>query len=331
MESGDVKSSRLLALYAELSAGAVLKKTDMVRRFHITERSVLRDMEALRGFVAERGQDIVYDRRLKGYRLTDSVPRGLSNSEILAVCKILLESRSMVREEMVPILDKLVDCCVPAESKRAVQELLANEKFLYVEPHHGRNILPGLWDLGQAIQKHKVLEIEYRKLKGQELVKRTVEPAGLMFSEYYFYLVAFIRDIDRQEAFENPDDLFPTIYRVDRIQSFRETGESFSPPYAGRFQEGEFRKRVQFMYGGTLQTVKFIYTGPSIEAILDRLPTAEVLEEKDGVYTVRAEVFGKGVEMWLRSQGDYIKLLQNDLKGRSLCSSVTNAASVVCK
>jgi len=52
--------------------------------------------------------------------------------------------------------------------------------------------------------------------------------------------------------------------------------------------------------------VKFVYKGPSIEAVLDRLPTAEILEEKEGSYTVQAEVFGKGVEMWLRSQGDSI-------------------------
>ena len=266
-------------------------------------------MEALRCFFAEEmlTQDIVYDTRLKGYRLTNATLLGLSNSEILAVCKILLESRSMIKEEMVPILDKLIDCCVPADSKRAVQELLANEKFLYVEPHHGRTILPGLWDLGQAIQKQKVLEIEYQKLKGKEVVCRTIEPVGLMFSEYYFYIVAFIRNIDRQEAFENPDDLFPTIYRVDRILSFHETGERFTPSYAQRFQEGEFRKRVQFMYGGKLQTVQFVYSGPSIEAVLDRLPTAEIAEEVDGAYKVRAEIFGKGIDMWLRSQGEFIR------------------------
>ena len=83
--------------------------------------------------------------------------------------------------------------------------------------------------------------------------------------------------------------------------------EHFHVPYAGRFEEGEFRKRVQFMYGGKLERIKFRYTGPSLEAVLDRLPTAKVIrEDKDG-WTISAEVFGKGVEMWLRSQGDYIK------------------------
>lgn len=310
----DIKSSRLLSIYSDLVNGKVLTKAELAQRFHVTERSIQRDVESLRLFLAEQmaAQDIIYDRKRKGYRLTNTVQTGLTNSEILAVCKILLESRSMVKEEMYPILDKLVDACVPEGNRRVVQELLLNEKYLYTEPHHGRMILPGLWDLGEAVQKHKVLEIEYQKLKGQETVTRVLEPVGLMFSEYYFYLVGFIRNIDRKQAFENPEDLFPTIYRVDRIVRFRETGEHFHPPYSGRFQEGEFRKRVQFMYGGKLEIIRFRYTGPSIEAVLDRLPTAVILEEDEDGWLVEAEVFGKGIEMWLRSQGEYIKRVDSN-------------------
>ena len=121
--------------------------------------------------------------------------------------------------------------------------------------------------------------------------------------------MAFIRDIDRAAEFENPDDLFPTIYRVDRIQKFQITDEHFQVPYRDRFQEGEFRKRVQFMYGGKLQKIRFKYTGPSIEAVLDRLPTAEIEEQTENGWIVSAEVFGKGVDMWMRSQGEYIKMM----------------------
>ena len=74
----------------------------------------------------------------------------------------------MRRDEMLPILDKLISCCVPKQSKRAVAELLANEKHHYIEPHHGQHILPGLWEIGQAVQDHRVLEIEYERMKGAE-------------------------------------------------------------------------------------------------------------------------------------------------------------------
>ena len=64
---------------------------------------------------------------------------------------------------------------------------------------------------------------------------------------------------------------------------------------------------MQFMYGGRLQRLRFEYTGPSVEAVLDRLPTARILREEDGKYLIQAEVFGEGVEMWLRSQGEMVR------------------------
>ena len=63
------------------------------------------------------------------------------------------------------------------------------------------------------------------------------------------------------------------------------------------------------MYGGKLQKVKFRYSGLDIDAVLDRLPIAKILDEEDGVYTVSAEVFGKGIDMWLRSQGDNVQII----------------------
>ena len=308
MDATAVKSERLLQIYSKLVSGEILKKKELAQHFHVTERSIQRDIEALRCFFAEEGllQDVVYDKKARGYRMENPALRTLENSEILAVCKILLESRSMRRDEMFPILDKLTACCVPERNRKAVQELLANEKYHYIEPRHGQPVLNGMWELGQAIQNHQIIEIEYERLKEPRLVKRKVKPVGIMFSEYYFYLTAFLED---KESFENPDDLFPTIYRIDRIRSFRVTEEHFAVPYKDRFQEGEFRKRVQFMYGGKLEHIKFKYTGPSIEAVLDRLPTAEIVEQDEDGWLVTAEVFGKGIDMWLRSQGENIQTI----------------------
>lgn len=301
-------AERILGIYTKLLDGNVIIKADEAAHYGVTERSIQRDIDSLRAFLADQhtDQDVIYDRKQGGYRLINHQPSALSNSEILAVCKILLESRSMPRTEMLPILDKLLACCVSEESKQSVKELIANEKYYYIEPHHGQRILPGLWELGQAIRKHQLIEITYERMKDPKLERRRVKPVGIMFSEYYFYLTAFGDD---KSSFTNPDALSPTIYRLDRIRHFTVTGETFSVPYKNRFQEGEFRKRIQFMYGGQLQTVRFTYEGPSIEAVLDRLPTAKITGEHDGVYEVRAEVFGTGIEMWLRSQGQSVTVL----------------------
>lgn len=312
-QASEAKSARMLDIYARFMSGQILNKNDLAAEYGVTLRSIQRDMESLRCFLTEKGlsQEVIYDRRLGGYRVVNNLPSGLTNSEILAVCKILLESRSMRREEMLPILDKLVDCAVPAEHQRAVKALIANEKLHYVEPHHGRNVLEGLWEIGQAVKEHQVLEIEYERMKEPKLVTRRVQPVGIMFSEYYFYLTAFL---ESKEHFENPDDLFPTIYRMDRICSFKVLPEHFHVPYASRFEEGEFRKRVQFMYGGKLERIRFRYTGPSLEAVLDRLPTAKIISKDEKGWTISAEVFGKGVEMWLRSQGENIELDTNRIR-----------------
>lgn len=310
-QSTEVKSSRLLSMYGKLSQGEILNKAEQAQHFHVTQRSIQRDMEALRCFFAEEGlpHDIIYDRQAKGYRLLNQANCYLNNGELLAVCKILLESRSMARDEMMPILDKIIQCCVPTANQKLIQSLVSNEKFHYIEPHHGKLLTDLLLEIGMSIENHSVLTISYEKLSDPVPVQRTVEPVGLLFSEYYFYLVAFLRDVNRAERFDNPNDCFPTIYRIDRIRHCELSGEKFHPPYATRFEEGEFRKRIQFMYGGTLQTIRFRYSGPSIEAVLDRLPTAVIQSEDENGWTVSAEVFGKGIDMWMRSQGDYITRL----------------------
>lgn len=305
------KSDRLLYIYSKLVNGEYINKSDLAKHFQVTQRSIQRDIEALRCFFTEQylPQDIVYDVKQKGYKLKARTDISLSSSEIFSVCKILLESRSMVKEEIMPIIDKLLYSCGSLEEKSKVTALIANERLHYIEPHHGKRIMGPFWELGQAIAHHFVIEIEYKKMKENEVVCRNLEPVGLFFSEYYFYLVGFIRGIDKEKTFRNPDDLFPTIYRVDRIQKFTITKEKFVPAYKNRFEEGEFRKRVQFMYGGKLRRINFKYTGPSVEAILDRLPTAEIVRQEDNGYIITAEVFGDGVDMWLRSQGNTVEYL----------------------
>jgi len=302
------KYKRILSMFSRLEKGGVLRKSDEARRFNVTEKSIQRDIDALRDYLSSEGDSktVIYDQHLAGYRLVDK--KFLTNSEILAVCKILLESRSMPKSDMDVLMDKLLDCCLPEISRKKVSALINNERFHYIEPHHGVSVLDRIWEIGTAVQEHRVMKILYQKMN-QEIVERDVEPVGIMFSEYYFYLTAFIQNIDKAAEFENADDLSPTIYRIDRIQDYTVTDEHFKVQYAQRFEEGEFRKRIQFMYGGKLQIVRFRYTGPSIESVLDRLPTATAKENPNGGWDVEAEVFGKGIDIWLRSQGENVHML----------------------
>ena len=306
------KIERVLGLYTKLMNGSLINKVEEANNYGVNERSIQRDIDDIRGFLERDHENIglinsvVYDRIAKGYRLEQIHKPKMTNSEVLALCKILLDSRAFVKKEMEELLEKLISSCVPKNNKKLVRDLISNEAFHYVEPRHKTHFTDTMWDIGQAIHRFQYIEIEYFRIKDKAVVKRKVKPVAIMFSEYYFYLIAFIEDNNLKQYFEARNDSFPTIYRMDRIKKMKVLGERFNIPYSSRFEEGEFRKRIQFMYGGKLQKVKFKYFGNDIDAILDRLPTAQILSEEDGIYTVVAEVFGKGIDMWLRSQGNSI-------------------------
>lgn len=310
------KIERVLSIYTKLLNGHVVNKADEARDYGVNERSIQRDIDDIRNFLdadiecAGYANSVIYDRTGKGYRLDHIYKIKLKNSEILALCKILLDSRAFTKEEMTDMLERIIACCVPESNQKLVQELIRNEEFHYVEPRHRTQFIDTMWDIGQAIRECRYIEMDYCRMKDKSIVSRKVKPVAIMFSEYYFYLTAFIDEKDKaREDFDVLNDSFPTIYRIDRIRKMKVVKERFHIPYHSRFEEGEFRKRIQFMYGGKIQKVKFYYSGPDVDAILDRLPTAVILDEDAGGYTIQAEVFGKGIDMWLRSQGDNVKII----------------------
>lgn len=314
-EVNNDKMYRVLGLYSKLMKGQMIYKPEEANYYGVNERSIQRDIEDIRLYLDDEGHrtgdinTIVYDRIAKGYRLEKVYKMKFNNDEVLAICKILLDSRAFTKEEMHQMLRKLIECCVPESNQKLVTDLIRNEEYHYIEPQHKTIFLNKMWEIGQAIRNQKYIEVVYKKIDGK-IVNRKLKPAAIMFSEYYFYLTAFIDDKDEvKREFDVLDDLFPTIYRIDRIQKLKVLDENYHVPYSSRFEEGEFRKRIQFMFGGKLRKIKFLYKGPSIEAVLDRLPTAKILEETADGYLVSAEVFGDGVDMWLRGQGDVVALV----------------------
>ena len=305
-----MKNQRILDIYLRLLNNREVNRKKLAQEYGVSERSIHRDISDLRNFLLSTNNlsEIIYDDKTNGYLLHNEDNQKLTNSEILAVCKILLDSRAFLKSEMTSIIDKLIKQCIPKESYLRVSKLIENEKFHYMELQHKKEFLENLWEIGEAVQKHLKMEIEYEKVD-KSIVKRTILPVGIMFSEYYFYVLAHIDGIDKEKYFENKDDVFPTIYRIDRIQGFKILEEHFPVPYKERFEEGEFRKRVQFMTGGKLRKLKFKYFGNSLEAVLDKIPTAQVIDEIENGYLISAEVFGNGIDKWILSQGKDIEMV----------------------
>ena len=89
--------------YAKLEDGYVINKSEEAQNFGVNERSIQRDIDDIRSFLdvdSERTgmqNTVIYDREQKGYRLEALYHMRLSNSEVLALCKILLDSRAFTK------------------------------------------------------------------------------------------------------------------------------------------------------------------------------------------------------------------------------------------
>lgn len=290
-------SFRLIELHDRLSKGGLLNKAKILVEFGIDSKTFQRDIDKLRLYYSEKGLgDIKYNCKNNCYRV-ESRPYQLSKKEIFALCKILIESRAFNKQEFIDIIDKLLKLCQKEEAKE-VYRAINNEKVNYIEPQYGKYLISEIWELRQTITEQQVIQIDYKRADNK-VKQHKVKPVGIVFSEFYFYLLAFQMD----EKIK-----YPTIFRIDRIQKIDITNTRFSVPYSQRFSEAEFKKRIQFMYSGELKTVRFEFTGV-LEALLDKLPTAKIEKEIEEGVIVRAEVFGNGIDMWLRSQGDRVKIL----------------------
>ena len=311
------KNARTLDMYVRFCEGKIINKTEEANRFGVDERSIQRDIDDIRAFLDEKcvldGNDnraVEYDRAKKGFVMTGTEGSMMTNSEILAVSKILLESRAFTKTELKSVLDKLVEGCVPLKNMKLVSDLIANEKYHYVELHKKEYIKDRLWDIASDIHERNLISIKYKKTSSKPgIINRIVEPVAILFSEYYFYLNAFTVEKDEAGKYVHKYD-YPTIFRIDRIKEYKRLGEKFRVIYANRFEEGEFRKRSQFMYAGELMNVRFKYYGNNPEPILDRLPTARIVEQTENECVIEAEVYGKGCIMWLLSQGDKVEVIK---------------------
>jgi len=312
-ESED-KAERILSIYSRLKMGKVILKEKESSDFGVSERTIQRDIADIQCFLQNQTtdsgelQEIIFDKKAGGYILQTKQNSQLVGKEILAIAKVLLESRSLMKSELFPVIHKLIGLCNDENEEKMVEDLLRNEMHHYVELKHGKSLLDRLWLLEQCVKQQKCLRVKYKKLGNQEVVKRKVKPVGIMFSEFYFYLTAYIDYEDEKDKFKNPEDGYPTIYRVDRFLDVEILDEKFVIPYAKRFEEGEFRKRVQFMYGGELRKITLKCNNNSLETVLDRFPTAEIISCDEEKYIVRAEVFGDGIDLWLRGQKDSVEI-----------------------
>jgi predicted DNA-binding transcriptional regulator YafY len=320
------KVQRVLDIYSRLMDNELFDAKELAERYGVNERTIERDIADLRAYFADKAaidsgfsNSIIIDKKSNGYRLEYTSGPRFTDSETLAICKILLESRGLTKIDMDSIMKKLIAGCSTEYSRDLVNSMIKSEKNNYIEPKHNNQLfMDKMWDISKAILSNKYIEINYSRMKGRKTVKRKLMPVAIMFDDYYFYLAAFLDMNDpSRKNFEIENDPLPTIYRLDRIKELDVLDEKFDTSYT--FDEAEFRKKTKFMYGGKHRKIHFIYKGLDVDYVIDHIPTAKIIKkidipgaekgEPDKVYEMLADVIGNGVEMWVKSQGDKIEML----------------------
>jgi predicted DNA-binding transcriptional regulator YafY len=226
------KNARTLDMYSRLCEGRTIKKKEEARRFGVDERSIQRDIDDIRAFLSDQSaadscdtREIRYDRTKEGYVMVGNTGSLMTNDEVLAVSKILLESRAFTRQEMSDIIDKLMAGCVSQDNRNMVSDLLSNEKYHYVELKHQSVVKDKLWQLGEKIRDCDLIEITYRKqVSSKEEVKRVIQPVGLLFSEYYFYLNAFLVEKDENGRYQRWEKNLKCLILTALKKAFSEKG-----------------------------------------------------------------------------------------------------------
>lgn len=297
------KKSRLLDVFYRLMKGENLSVKTIAQEHGVSAKSIHRDISEIRNFLSNAREligstELKYSPGTKTYYM--EFDNFLLNKELAAIVKILIGSRAFSKMELLGLISKLENFTTQHDRKY-LENLIAKEIYHYNEVKHDcGSVIDTLWLLTRCINEKKTITVTYYKLDRKQ-VKRKLMPIALMFSEFYFYLVAYYCDAEKW---------IPLYYRVDRIIDIVEHREHFRLDKEYDFDEGELRDKIQFMFSGEYRRIKFSYQGPSVQAILDKLPTAKVVDVDGDKKIIEAETYGTGINMFLLSQGDMVQVIE---------------------
>lgn len=297
------RQSRVLEIFFRGLRGEDLSVQKLADEYAVSTKSITRSINDLKAFLADH-RDLVgntelrYSHQDKCYRL--HLSEFLSSKELFALVEVIIGSRAFSKEALLQLTEKLRHFATPSD-RRTLNELIRKELYHYPEVKHDcDSVQEFLWQLVGCIENRQEISISYYRID-RKLNTYRLRPASVIFMDYYFYLIAF-------KVNSEPDA--PRYFRIDRIKQITVHRKQFTTEEAPIFDEGLLRQRSLFMWPGKLQTIRFEFTGPSVQAVLDKLPTARIIDRDNGNYLIEAEVYGEGIKMWLLSQGVWVKVIE---------------------
>ena len=307
-------SDRTLEIFYTLIRGECLSNRKIADKYGVSSRTISRDISRIQNYFYEHrdimnNAEIVYSHKDKSYILKSD--EFLKNSELFALVKVILGARCFSKEDTLTLIRKIKQFTTPND-RALLERIIKKEVFHYREVRSNcDSVIANLWKIVQCIEQRRCISIRYIKMDRTEVIRK-LYPSAVMFSEYYFYLIAYEPEGEYRKV---------KYFRIDRIRSIIEHREKYVLDQSNDFDEGELREKNQFMFPGDPVQITFEFSGLSLQSVLDRLPTARVIERNGDKSTVTAEVnYGRGLIMYLLSQGSWIKVLSpqpliDDMKG----------------
>ncbi len=238
------RQSRVLELFLRGLRGEDLSLQSLADEYQVSLKSMVRSMNDLRAFLADH-RDLVgnaefeYSRRDRCYHL--HMDEFLSNRELFALVEVLIGTRAFSKKELRALLRKFRRFTT-VKDRPKLDHMIHNELRHYTGVWHDcESVQENLWCLVNSIVDRREISVEYYRTD-RSLVTHRLRPASVMFTDHYFYLIAFKTD----------DAAKPQYFRVDRIKHITEHRRTSLPEEIPEFDEGLLRKRSLFMWPGKL-------------------------------------------------------------------------------
>lgn len=220
-----------------------------------------------------------------------------NKKDILIISKILLENRSLNKEENKALLDSLL-ALISKDEQKEVSSIIASELLNYAPLSDTQNRIDKIWEWSEMIRKELVLDIEYQSPYNSKK-HHTIFPVSLYYDSHYFYIVAYNLVFDS----------YMTL-KLDRILSWVEIKEKKpSLSYGRKFRDGEIRnKRVDPFIGKELKIRVLFVNDPAV--VVDQFPTAKIIEKTStGNIIEFVSQDTPGLKRWLLSQAESLRVL----------------------
>lgn len=211
----NTKQHRILEIFFRCLRGEDISVQRLADEYSVSTKSISRNIADLKAFLADNRQlvgntELEYSHRDKCYHLF--MEEFLSSKELFALVEVMIGARAFSRDDLLLLVDKLKRFTT-GEDKLKINKLIRKELYHYPEVKHDcESVLDRMWQIINCITEKREISVEYYRMD-RKWVTHRLRPASVMFTDYYFYLIAFVTEgkVDK-----------PYYFRLDRIKDITE-------------------------------------------------------------------------------------------------------------